>query len=54
METSTVKPYVVGMDIGGTNTVMGIVDQRGNILATDTVKTGQYEQVEDYVEAVCA
>lgn len=48
------KPYVVGMDIGGTNTVMGIVDQRGNILATDTVKTGQYEQVEDYVEAVCA
>lgn len=54
METSTVKPYVVGMDIGGTNTVMGIVDQRGNILATDAVKTGQYELVEDYVEAVCA
>lgn len=54
MKTSTVKPYVVGMDIGGTNTVMGIVDQGGNILASDTVKTGLYRQVEDYVEAVCA
>lgn len=54
METVTVKPYVVGMDIGGTNTVMGIVDQQGKLLATDSVKTGQYEQVEDYVEAVCA
>ena len=54
MEKSTGKPYVVGMDIGGTNTVMGIVDQQGNILATDAVKTGQYTQVEEYVEAVCA
>ncbi|MBQ8867345.1 MAG: ROK family protein [Bacteroidaceae bacterium] len=55
METANLqKPYVVGMDIGGTNTVMGIVDQRGNILDTDSVKTGQYERVEDYVEAVCA
>lgn len=55
METANLqKPYVVGMDIGGTNTVMGIVDQRGNILDTDSVKTGLYERVEDYVEAVCA
>ncbi len=27
------KPYVVGMDIGGTNTVFGVVDLRGNVLA---------------------
>lgn len=27
-----VKPYVVGMDIGGTNTVFGIVDQAGNVV----------------------
>ena len=33
------KPYVVGMDIGGTNTVFDIVDSRGNVLATDSVKT---------------
>ena len=25
----TCKPYVVGIDCGGTNTVMGIVDSRG-------------------------
>ena len=31
------KPYVVGMDIGGTNTVFGVVDSRGNVLASDSV-----------------
>ena len=52
--TTPDKSYVVGMDIGGTNSVMGIVDKQGNILCTDTVKTGQYTQVEDYVDAVCS
>lgn len=47
------KPYVVGMDIGGTNTVFGVVDSRGNVLASDSVKTQQYENIEDYVDAVC-
>lgn len=28
------KPYVVGIDIGGTNTVFGIVDARGNVIAS--------------------
>ena len=32
------KPYVVGMDIGGTNTVFGIVDSRGNVLVSDFSK----------------
>ena len=31
------KPYVVGIDIGGTNTVFGIVDARGSILATGSI-----------------
>ena len=31
------KPYVVGMDIGGTNTVFGIVDSRANVLVSDSV-----------------
>ena len=48
------KPYVVGMDIGGTNTVFGIVDSRGNVLASDSIKTQQHEDVNEYVEAVCA
>lgn len=48
------KPYAIGIDIGGTNTVMGIVNREGHILESDSVKTGCYKQVEDYVEAVCA
>ena len=48
------KLYVVGMDIGGTNTVFGIVDSRGNVLASDSIKTQQHEDVNEYVEAVCA
>ena len=47
------KPYVVGIDIGGTNTVFGIVDARGTILASGSIKTGAYEQAEDYVDEVC-
>ena len=39
MVTGMEKPYVVGMDIGGTNTVFGIVDSRGNVLATDSART---------------
>ena len=53
MGTGIEKPYVVGMDIGGTNTVFGIVDQRGNVLATDSIKTQAYAKIEDYVDAVC-
>ena len=53
MTVNMEKPYVVGMDIGGTNTVFGVVDSRGNVLASDSVKTQQYTQIEEYVDAVC-
>ena len=53
MNSSMEKPYVVGIDIGGTNTVFGIVDARGTIIATDSIKTGAYEQAENYVDEVC-
>ena len=52
MTTNMEKPYVVGMDIGGTNTVFGIVDSRGNVLATDSIKTQAYPTIEEYVDAV--
>ena len=32
------KPYVVGIDIGGTNTVFGVVDARGTILYSGSIK----------------
>lgn len=43
------KPYVVGIDIGGTNTVFGIVDARGTIIASGSIKTNKFNEVEDYI-----
>ena len=53
MNSSMEKPYVVGIDIGGTNTVFGIVDARGTIIASGSIKTGAHDQADDYVDAVC-
>ncbi len=47
------RPYVVGIDIGGTNTVFGIVDARGNIIDSGSVKTQTYLSPDKYVEDVC-
>lgn len=44
------KPYVVGIDIGGTNTVFGIVDARGDVLASSSIKTRKHAVVEDYID----
>ncbi len=46
------KPYVVGIDIGGTNTVFGVVDARGSILYSGSIKTGKYAEIDDYVTAL--
>ncbi len=51
MEEAVLKPYVIGLDLGGTNSVFGIVDSRGDIKATTAIKTQAYEKVEDYVNA---
>ncbi len=47
----TMKPYVIGLDLGGTNSVFGIVDARGEIKATTAIKTGGYTTAEAYVDA---
>jgi glucokinase len=44
------KPYVVGIDMGGTNTVFGVVDARGTILYSGSIKTGKHADVNDYVD----
>ncbi len=53
MNTNMEKPYVVGIDIGGTNTVFGIVDARGTILCSSSIKTQAYDDVNNYADAVC-
>lgn len=45
------KPYVIGVDLGGTNTVFGIVDKDGNIIAEDSIKTQKYATAEEFVDA---
>ena len=45
------KPYVIGLDLGGTNSVFGIVDNRGEIKATTAIKTQGYNTAEKYVKA---
>lgn len=45
------KPYVIGLDLGGTNSVFGIVDSRGEIKATTSIKTQGYDTVEAYMKA---
>ena len=45
------KPYVIGLDLGGTNSVFGIVDNRGEIKATTAIKTQGYNTAEEYVKA---
>ena len=46
-----VKPYVLGLDLGGTNSVFGIVDTRGEIKAPTAIKTKGYANVDEYVDS---
>jgi len=46
------KQIAIGIDIGGTNTKFGLVNHRGEILAKGSIKTEDYKQVEDFIEAL--
>ena len=47
------KPYVVGIDMGGTNTVFGFVDARGLVVASNSIKTRKHAKFEDYINELC-
>ncbi len=44
------KPYVIGIDVGGTNTVIGIVDKRGQILRKGSLSTAKHAEVGGYLD----
>ena len=44
------KPYVLGVDIGGTNTVFGLVDARGTVIASSSIKTLKHTDVNAYID----
>jgi glucokinase len=48
------KEVVAGIDIGGTNTVFGLVDKTGNIIAETSLKTTDYPEIKDFVSALTA
>lgn len=45
-----VKSLVIGLDLGGTNSVFGIIDREGKVLTTTSIKTQGFPNVEVYVE----
>ena len=51
---NTASPYVIGLDLGGTNSVFGIVDGEGHVKATTSIKTGGFATAVEYVEACMA
>ncbi len=43
------KPFAIGIDIGGTNTSLGLVDRQGKILLQSRLRTTDYETLEAYI-----
>jgi glucokinase len=46
------KEVVAGVDIGGTNTVLGLVDKTGKVLAENSLITTDYPEINDFVGAL--
>lgn len=46
------EKLAIGIDIGGTNTVFGIVNHRGEILYRGALSTTDYPDVEDFLKAL--
>lgn len=46
------RQCALGIDIGGTNTKYGLVNHRGEILAKGNIKTDDYENLDDFVDAL--
>lgn len=47
-----VKKVSIGVDVGGTNTAIGIVDKDGNVLDKISIPTTKYSQAEEYFKYV--
>lgn len=46
------KEVVAGVDIGGTNTELGLVDKTGDVIVESTLITTDYPKVENFVKAL--
>ena len=41
------KKYAMGIDIGGTNTAFGLVDEDGNVIAESKISTDNFTHFDD-------
>ncbi|GET20637.1 ROK family protein [Prolixibacter denitrificans] len=46
------KRVAIGIDIGGTNTVLGVVDENGDVLVKDSISTPNHGDVGKYVASL--
>lgn len=51
-ETENMKEFVIGIDIGGTNTKYGIVNHRGEISNKGEISTTEYKDLNKYIDAL--
>lgn len=54
MNIHSERRLIAGIDIGGTNTVLGLVDDGGSILFRDRLKTGEYKSIDTLLDAIQA
>ena len=48
-----IEELVIGLDIGGTNTLIGLVDKYANVLGKIELKTQDYTSAQMFVDAIC-
>ncbi len=46
----SMKKVAIGIDIGGTNTALGVVDQQGNVIVKDNIPTPSHGDINQYIE----
>ncbi|MBQ4433636.1 MAG: ROK family protein, partial [Bacteroidales bacterium] len=49
---NNIMEYAIGIDIGGTNTDIGLVNEKGQCVARKNLPTAQYKEVEKYVDDI--
>lgn len=54
MDEMEEKPFVIGLDLGGTNSVFGIVDAEARIVASATIRTAGQNDLNAYIDNCCA
>ncbi len=46
------KNVSIGIDVGGTNTVIGVVDREGKVLVKDSIKTPAHGNINQFIDDI--